>query len=251
MRLSDYQIDVAAIVRDQNNLFTSTFQLNRWINQARDRVAQDSGCLREIIPGTSAFGASAQAGSAVVGGAIPGMPPTSGFFTVPNQEIYPFTYANQYAIAQVAGVRAVVAVYNVAASWGSARPALNWMPWDQMQAYARSYNVGVFGYPMAWSASGVGATNKVWIWPAAQNAQEMEWDCGFLPTWLYTDNDFDSLQDPFNSAVKWDAARRIHISSGRGPQAQEMEQEYWRELGSNSSASDRFGVPNYYPDYDE
>ena len=250
MRLSDYQLDTQALLHDQNGLFTPIFQLNRYINQARDRVAADSGCLRNVVAGTAPFGAGAQAGTAVPGGAVAGTQPTSGFWTIAGQEKYPFAYANQYAIAANAGVRSVIDVQNIAVSWGGAmRPVQNWLPWDQLQAYGRSYNVGVFSFPMVWSTSGVGVTNQVWLWPAPSTTQEMEWDCTFLPKALHSNDDYDAIPSPFDQAVKFWAAKLAKLAALRFAEAEAMEAEYWKELGSGNSVSDRGHIADYYADW--
>ena len=247
--LSDYQIDVAALLHDQNNLFTPIFQLNRWINQARDRVAQDSGCLRFLVAGQAPFGSPAQAGQAVPGGAVAGQAPTTEFQTIPAQEFYPFSYANQTATAQNRGTRAIIDVQSVAVSWGGAiRPVQNWMPWDQLQAYARSYNVGIFSYPYFWSTSGAGETNRVWLWPAPSIQSEMEWDVTMVPRALNTNDDYEAIPTPFHGAVKYWAARAAFLASFRTAMAQEMEREYWSSMVKSASATNRSTVPDYYAD---
>ena len=250
MNLADYIQDVSVLLHDQNNLFTGTYQLTRWINQARDRVAQDSGCIRAIVTGQSPFGAQAQAGSAVPGGAIAGIAPTSLFYTTAGQEVYPFAFANQTAVAQNRGTRGVCDVNNVAVSWGGAlRPVQNWMPWDQLQAYARSYNVGVFSYPFCWATSGTGLNNQVWLWPAPSISSEMEWDCSMMPAPIYTNDDYDAIPDPFNAAVKFWAANLAFQSSFRNAQADDMRRQYWEQVRSVASASNRGNVPDYYSEF--
>lgn len=248
--LQDYQIDTAALLHDSNNLFTGTYQLTRWINQARDRVAQDSGCIRVLVAGQSPFGVSAQAGSAVPGGAIAGQAPTTEFQTIAGQEFYPFSFGNQTATAQNRGTRAICDVQNVAVSWGgSIRPVQNWMPWDQLQAYARSYNIGVFSYPFVWSDSGAGENNRIWLWPAPSITSEMEWDATMLPKPLYSNDDYEAIQAPFAGAVKYWAAREAFLASFRNAQAEDMEKKYWQSLVKSGSATGRSRVPDYYSEW--
>jgi hypothetical protein len=249
MQLQDYITDTQALLHDQYGLFTPTYQLTRWINQARDQVAQDTGCLRVIVTGDSPFGAQAQAGVAVPGGAVSGNAPVSEFFTVAGQEMYPFGYANQTAVAQNRGMRAIIDVNNVAVSWGGAlRPVQNWMPWDQLQAYARSYNVGVFSYPFCWATSGVGVNNRVWLWPAPSVVTEMEWDCTMLPAPLYSNDDYEAIPDPYGLAVKFFAANLAFMASFRNAQAQDMKQQYMQQIASAAGSADRGHVPDYYTD---
>lgn len=248
--LQDYQIDTAALLHDSNNLFTSPYQLTRWINQARDRVAEDSGCIRVLVAGQAPFGVAAQAGSAVPGGAIAGQAPVTEFFTIAGQEFYPFAFGNQTAVAQNRGTRAIVDVQNVAVSWGgSIRPVPNWMPWDQLQAFARSYNIGVFSYPFVWSDSGVGVNNRIWLWPAPSITSEMEWDVTMVPAPLFSNDDFEAIPDPFTGAVKYWAARAAFLSSFRNAQAADMEAEYWKSMTKAASVGNRGRIPDYYADW--
>jgi hypothetical protein len=75
MALQRYLDDTAALLHDQNYLFTSKSQLVTWINEARRQIAQRTGCIRRLVSGQSAFGASAQPGIAVPGGMQPGALP--------------------------------------------------------------------------------------------------------------------------------------------------------------------------------
>lgn len=248
-KLSDYQIDTASLLHDSSNLFTGLFQLNRWINEARDQVAMDSGCLRVLAAGQAPFGIGAQAGTAVPGGALPGQPPVTGFQTIPGQEVYSYAYANQYVAAQNRGIRGVGDVVGVAVSWGgSVRPMMTWMPWDELQAYARSYNVGVFGWSMAWSNSGSGENGKVWLWPAPSSVSEMEWDCLCLPTPLNTDNDYEAIPPTYAKAVKFFAASLAFESSNRPDRAQTMQQRYLQTGITAAGASERMRIRDYYSD---
>lgn len=250
MSLQDYQIDTAALLHDSNNLFTGLFQLNRWINQARDQLAMDTGCLRVLAAGQAPFGTGAQAGSAVPGGAVAGQPPTSGFFTIAGQEKYSYSYANEYVAAQNRGVRGVGDVTNVAVSWGgSIRPVQNWMPWQDLQAYARSYNIGVFSYPFVWSNFGSGENGQIWLWPAPSSVTEMEWDCTGLPTYLYSNDDYEAIPRTFRKGVKFYAASLAFEASNRDARAETMKQRYYEAIGTAVGASERTRVPDYYVDF--
>ena len=248
--LADYINDSAWLLHDNNNLFTPVQQLTRWINQARDRVAQDSGCLRALVAGQAPFGVAATPGTAVPGGAVGGQTSTTTFQTIGGQEVYAYAYGNVVARAQNRGCRAIVDVQNVSVSWGGAiRPTLNWLPWDQLQAYARSYNVGIFSYPYAWSDSGVGENNRIWLWPAPSIATEMEWDATLLPKPLNTNDDYEAIPAPFDGAVKYWAARQAALAKRDFTQAQIMEKEYWSSMVKSGSATGRSRNPAMYDDW--
>ena len=250
MSLQSYQLDTAALLHDNSNLFTPLFQLNRWINQARDQLAMDTACLRVLAAGQAPFGTGAQAGSAVPGGAVAGQPPTNGFMTIPGQEKYPYAFANEYVTAQNRGIRGVGDVFNVAVSWGgSIRPVQNWMPWDELQAYARSYNIGVFSYPFVWSNRGSGENGEIWLWPAPSVVTEMEWDCICLPSYLYSNDDYEPIPRTFRKAVKFYAASLAFEASNRPDRAQRMQQRYMESGVTAAGASERARVPDYYTDW--
>ncbi len=250
MSLQDYIIDTSALLHDTNNLFTPLSMLKRYINSAREQVAQETHCLRALVSGQASFGNQAQAGSAVPGGAVPGMLPTNSFQTIAGQEMYPYAYGNQALQQQYQGFQSIIDLVGVAVSWGgSVRPVQNWMPWDELQAYARSYNIGVFSYPYCWSDTGTGQLGKVWFWPAPSTVTEMEWDAICLPTPLYTNDDFDALPEQFRKPVKFWAARLAKMASNQYEAAQFYEDEYRKQIGSAAASFARMRVPDYYVDW--
>lgn len=250
MSLTNYLTDTASLLHDGAFLFSSRYQLTRWVNDARDQVCLDSACLRALAKGQTTFGNSAVPGTGVPGGAIPGQPTTTGFFTINGQELYPYTYANQYVTQENRGFRAVIEVSNVAVSWGGAvRPVQNWMPWDELQAYARGYNIGVFSYPAIWSESGVGEAGKVWLWPVPSNAQEMEWDCFCVPTPLYSDNDYDAIPGIYQRAVQFYAAHLGFLAQRQFQMADAMLSRYVSTGIVAAGASARQRTRNMYVDW--
>jgi hypothetical protein len=250
MSLQDYIIDTSALLHDQNQLFTSSFTLTRWINEARDQVAMDTGCLRVLAAGQAPFGTGAQPGSAVPGGAVPAQPPFNGFYTIPSQEKYPYQFANEYVTSQNRGIRGVGDVVGVAVSWGGAiRPMMVWMPWDELQAFARSYNVGVFSWPMAWSNYGSGENGQIWLWPAPSAIAEMEWDSLCLPCPLQTNDDYEAIPKTYQRGVKFYAASLAYEASNREARAATMKQRYYDAVGTAAGASERMRIRDYYVDW--
>lgn len=248
MNLADYQIDVAALLHDSNHLFTGLFQLNRWINEARDQVAQDTGCLRALVSGQAPFGSGAQPGLMVPGGAIPGQSPFNGFQTIPQQEVYAYTFANQYL--NKTGYRSVMDVNNVAVSWGgSIRPVQDWMPWDDLQAYARSYNIGIQSYPFCWSNTGSDENGQIWLFPAPSEQTEMEWDCLCLPTELNKNSDFEAIPKRFARAVKYAACALAFDARFNSGQADKYRERYADQITTAAAARERMRVPQYYGDW--
>lgn len=259
-RLSDYVYDTKALVFDNAGLFTSQTQLVRWINLARRQVAARTGCIRRLITGQSAFGAAAQPGSFIPGGAQPGALPnafpvgtvaqaaSSPMQVIVGVERYPFRgFFNPYAAQQYAGIKGIVDVIDLAVNWGGAvRPALAWMPWEDLQAYARSYAVIMESYPYYWSVMNDGEEGEVWLFPTPSFPGDIEADSFCVPKDIYTDDDFDAVPDGFSNAVKYYAAMMIYNSSQRFAQAQVMQGLLAEQLGVSVVSANRGKQPNYY-----
>ncbi len=73
--LSFYEQDTQQLLRDSNYLWIAKNQMVRFINESRRQIAQRTGCIRRLISGNSAFGASAQPGQISPGAMQPGALP--------------------------------------------------------------------------------------------------------------------------------------------------------------------------------
>ena len=261
--LNWYLNDASCLLADQAYSFTSKMQLIRWINEARRQAAQRTACIRRLISGQSAFGASAQAGSAIPGGmqpgALPGSAPgaqfnatTNAFMTIPGVERYPYQgFVNPFLQAQHQGCKAVIDTITCSVCWGggvggSPRPSLAWLPWEDLQAYARAYATLVTSYPYFWSVYNDGEFGEVWLFPVPSFAMEMELDTFCVPTDLNSDDDFDAIPDGFTNAIKYGAAALAYMSSRRYGQAQLMENQFAERLGVARVAVDMGKTQNFY-----
>lgn len=256
--------DTAQLLHDQSFLFTSQAQMTRWINESRRQVAQHTGCIRRLISGQSSFGASAQPGAFVPGGAQPGaipsaVPASSGLAvanaavssylqTIPGQERYPYVgFFNPFAVQQHDGITGIIDIIELSVNWGGAvRPTLAWLPWDDLQAYARAYATQVTSYPYYWSCLDDGERGEVWMFPAPSTTGDIEADAFCVPKDLATDSDYDAIPPGFQNAVKFGAASLAFMSSGRYAQAEYMKGLFMERLGTGRVAADRGKTPNYY-----
>jgi hypothetical protein len=263
--LSFYLQDTRSLLRDSNSLFLSDQQLTRWVNQGRSQVAKRTSCLRALVSGQSSLGNAAQPGFMIPGAIIPGIMPgatangvniagnvatvTGTFNAIPGVERYPYEYANPLMRASEAGLKKVINVLQVSVSWGAARPAMNWLPWEDLQAYARSYNFGVTSYPYYWSCTNEGENGQVWLFPVPSQGGingEMEWDTFCTPSDLNSDSDYDAIPDGFQSAVKYYAAGLSYYGSGRMGQARLMMDLFADDLGIARFATDQGKVAEWY-----
>jgi hypothetical protein len=298
MSLSQLLNDTSALLNDMNYSFISQNQLTRWINTSRRNAAKRTGCVRRLITGQSAFGASAQNNVAVPSAAQPGALPggfsngtypngntTYGDFnqnynqdynvnysyypnpppyysiaygainntcmTIPGVERYPYIgFFNNFLKAQYAGVDKVLDTIACAVNWGgTTRPNLDWMPWDEFQAYCRAYAVLNMSYPAVWSVFNDGPQGEIWMFPVPSQYNEIELDVTCQPLDLVDDTTFDAIPDGFQEALKYGAAAVAFESSGRFMQAQAMEDRFADNLGIARVAVDRGKSRTYYPSY--
>lgn len=245
MALTQYLTDVRSLLKDSNSLFWTTTELTRFINLARSQVASLSGCIRILVPGTSPYGAGAVPGSMIPGGATPGSSTTT-FFTIQGVEKYSYDFANAYVRAQNQHVEGISDVIDCAISWGGVRPSLDWIPWEDLQAYARSYNVGVTSYPFYWSTYGDGLRGQVWLFPTPSSALEMEWDTICVPKDIFSNSDFEALPETFTNYVPFYAAHLAFLNSQRYEQASIMLQLFEKNSGLARASSDRGKTQSFY-----
>jgi len=264
VQLADYLRNTSELLRDSGNQFTTTAALGRYINLARTEIAKRSACLEALITGQAPFGTSSQAGYAIPGATIPGMLPGSfpnntnepgaasttsnGFTTIPGVELYTYSYANPFLQKQYEGYNKVIYVSDVAVSWGGSLPTLDWMPWGDLQAICRAYNIGMTSYPSVWSQKGVGDRGQVWIFPVPGNIAPgtMEWSCICTPKPLYTNDDFDALPDMYHSSVPYYAARMAYLGQQRTAMAEIMMGLFMEQLELNGVAADWGHTESHY-----
>jgi hypothetical protein len=259
LSLTDYIIDASALLHDYGLLFTPQAQLIRWCNEARRQCAQHTGCIRRHLTGQSAYGAGAQPGSMIPGAIQPGALPAafpnaqfsatqSTFQAISGVERYPFVgFANPYLKASYAGCESIIDVDQVSVSWGgSPLPALAWLPWDDLQAYARAYQNLVTSYPYYWSVLNDGEDGEVWLFPVPSQPSEMEWDVYATPSGLYSNNDPDAIPGGFRNSIKYGAVSLALQAKQRFADAEYMYDQFMRRIMTGAVARDRGKTPNYY-----
>jgi hypothetical protein len=262
MPLSTYVNDCAVLLNDANFSFTAKNQLVRWINEGREEIAERTGCIRRLIAGQSGFGASAQPNIAIPNAAQPGMIPNPtpagtifgaatqiAMQTIPNVERYPYHgFFNPVLKATHAGCESVSDAIAISVSWGGVdRPTLDWLPWDDFQAYCRAYAVLNSSYPAVWSVYNDGEMGEVWMFPIPTQAGDIELDAFCFPTPIYSDSDFDAIPRGFRKGIKFAGAKLAFLASLRYAQAQAMEDEMAKTLGISRVFVDRGKQRSYYP----
>lgn len=247
--LSTYITQTRRLIRDRQGLFVPDDELTAYINEARRDLAMYTGCIRRLIAGGSTRGGSAQPGQIVPGGVIPGSDPLSLFQTMAGVERYPYVgFANPYVAQPSAGVLGVCDVIGVAVSWGGAfKPALDWKPWEEFQAWCRVNQLLVTSYPSVFSIFNDGETGEVWMFPVPQTSTDMDWDVFCTPIPLYSDGDVEALPPTFSLRVQYGAAMKVFEQSRLYGSAQRMWARFVEGTSISRVAADRGKTPTHYP----
>lgn len=249
--LNDYLTATYRLLKDTNRLFYTVQEVTDYVNQSRYQVALLTGCIRLLVPGTAPFGSSAVPGSMIPGAGTPGASSTT-FNTIPGVEKYSFSFGNAYARAQNQHIKGIGDVNQVTVNWGGSspssgiQPALDWMPWEDLNAYCRSYSVGVTSYPFVWSTYGDGERGQVWLFPIPTNALSMQWDCFCVPKDLTENYDYEALPAPYSEFVPFYAAHLAYLGSQRYGLADVMLQLFEKNSGLSRTGSDRGKTKSFY-----
>mgnify|MGYP003346005916 CR=1 FL=1 len=254
--LGGYITSVRRLLHDANGNFYSDSQLTDYINQARERVVRDTGCLRTIqvtqVPLTPvaggkapyfwSAGGTASTGDYVVynifiyyvvaGGTFSTVappypsgnynyPPTTPFTngTVTLQYAGPSEVLNWSCLPQ--GVQ-TLDIVNINLYWGNTRVPQRYMPWTQFNSELRFWQ-NYIGRPIAYSNYGQAQT---FISPVPDQVYQVEIDTIVLPTPLVAQTDVDSINDPYYTPVQFYAAYLAKYYEQSFGEAEIYKQEY-------------------------
>ena len=204
--LSGYITECRRLLHDANANFYSNPELTDYINQARQRLVRDTGCLRTYQ--TSA--------------------------TVTNQEVYTF--------ASLPNAAYTMDVININIIWGNSRIPLRYMPWTQFNAELRFWQ-NYIGRPIAYSMYG---PTSFYISPVPDQVYAMELDTVILPTPLVTDAQVDEIPDPWTSPVAFYACYKAKFKEQSYGEAEIFKQEYTRQAQSVLATTYTRRMPSPY-----
>ncbi len=257
--LSSYITEVQRLLHDANSVFWSTSELTDYINDARERVARDTGCLRTLqitatpisstgVPATVwTAGATVTAGQFIfnnifiyevtVSGVLSTTPPpypASGYTFPPSAPFTDGTATLQYSGPAEIIPYATIAtgttldILNVNVYWGNSRIPLRYLPWSNFNAQLR-YWQNYVGRPVCFSVYG---QNTIYVGPVPDQAYVVEIDSTILPTALSlnTPNVADQIQDPYTTPVAFYAAYKAKYKEQSYGEAEIYKQEYAKQV---------------------
>ena len=277
--LSSYLTEVQRLLHDANAVFWSTSELTDYINEARERVVRDTGCLR-----TLQVTATPISNTGVV--AIPwskGLVVTAGQFVFSNVFIYqvitggtlntaaaPYpssgnvfppsgTFTNGTATLQYSGPAEIITlaalpngiqtldVLNVTLYWGNSRIPLRYLPWSQFNSQLR-YWQNYVGRPICFSTYGQG---QLYIAPVPDQSYSIEVDTVILPTALTLTNPsvVDSIVDPYTTPVAFYAAYKAKYKEQSYGEAEIYKQEYAKHVQAVLNSTYTRRIPDPYSSF--
>ena len=220
--LSQYITETQNLLNDNQGQFFSLPTLTNYINKSRRRIAAASGCIRCVPPGV---------------------------YTVPGQEVYPFSSWRSLVQNVVPQAQSILACRSLAVSaggqWTETAPGIwkttggPWKPiwrrviWTDFQARFRIYNntfIGTFSEPGWWAQYGEGPAGSIYMAPIPGQMNPMEVDLTVIPMPLLTDNDADPIPYPWTDAVSYWAATLALLQQQRREDAAAMATTFNAEM---------------------
>lgn len=273
--LQTYITTCRRLLHDAQANFWSDAELIDYINDARNRVAADTGCSRSLqsiilnvqtVTGTGSGSNTITSvsptpdqtwiGSSIQGTGLTGIVSSnpivqtvtgttltisgtaaSGPLTFTYyQEAYPFT-----TVPTPAGT-AIIDIANITAIWGNTRYALQYKEWSMYNAMMRSY-VAFQQRPVMFSVYG---QNTVFIGPIVDQQYVTEWDCVISPAALVNLTDVETITYPYTDPVPYYACHLAKIRDSSWDEAQVFKQEYLDKVRHCIAASGMRRLPNVY-----
>ena len=273
--LSSYITEVQRLLHDANSVFWSTQELTDYINDARERVARDTGCLRTLqitatpISNTGVAATVWTAGATVTAGqfvfnnifiyevTVSGVLsstappyPASGYTFPPSA---PFTDGT--ATLQYSGPAEIIPygiltngttldILNVNIYWGNSRIPLRYLPWSNFNAQLR-YWQNYVGRPVCFSVYG---QNTIYIGPVPDQAYVVEIDSTILPTSLSSTDPSvtDQITDPYTTPVAFYAAYKAKYKEQSYGEAEIYKQEYLKQVNAVLNSTFTRRIPDPY-----
>jgi hypothetical protein len=257
--LSSYITEVQRLLHDANAVFWSTSELTDYINDARERVARDTGCLRTLQISSTPISSTGVAASIWAANTTV----TTGSFVFSNIFIYQVTsggvlgntappypasgstfppstpFTNGTATLQYSGPAELIPfatlntgttldILNVNLYWGNSRIPLRYLPWTNFNAQLR-YWQNYVGRPICFSVYG---QQQIYISPVPDQSYVIEIDSTILPTPLSqsTPNNVDPINDPYTTPVAFYAAYKAKYKEQSYGEAEIYKQEYAKHV---------------------
>lgn len=209
MGLTTYQTQVQRLLHDTSANFWPLAELTDYINEARNRVAQDTKCLRQLVTGV-------------------------------NLSIGVEAYNPQTFLPTVGPL--VIDVMAVTVYWGNTRRKLFYKAFTEFDMQYRYWNL-LQTIPEAYSRL---SPTVIYIGPMPDQAYVSDWEVAVNPTPLIDNTTVDQLPIPFTEPVQYYAAYKAKWKEQSIGEAQVFRQQYQANLMMCARSWMTRLVPNAY-----
>jgi hypothetical protein len=204
--LSTYITQVRRLLHDVNANFWTDPELTDYINEGRNRLVRDTGCLRKIQTST----------------------------VVTNQEVYNLSDLPSGALN--------MDILNINLYWGNTRLPLRYLPWTQFNAQMRFWQ-NYIGQPVAYSMYGPG---KFYVGPVPDQTYTVEIDTVIQPVTLVNSTDVDEIPNPWTGPVQFYAAYLAKFKEQSYGEAELFKNQYISQAQSVLSTTYTRRIPDPY-----
>ena len=205
--LSDYITETRRLLHDATGNFYTDEQLTDYINDARQRLVRDTGCLREYQTTLANL----------------------------NQEVY--TYATDLPFGD-----RTLDIVNINLIWGNTRIPMRQMSWTQFNAELRFWQNYV-GRPIAFAPY---SQKSFYIAPVPDQEYGMELDTIVMPLPLTSGSQVDEIAEPYNSPIAFYAAYKDKYYEQSYGEAEIFKQEYTKQAQAVLTSVFTRRMPNPY-----
>lgn len=265
--LASYEGDVADLLHDPGNVIWSTTQLDGYINKARRKVVEDTGCLRVLqtvyftqaqeqytfgqvtgatiaAPGTGYLGTDTlnfsggggtgvAATLGVTSGAVTSITFTnfgSGYTSAPAVSITTGTGSGASILAGVINVN-TYDVLDINLFWGGTRVQLDWKPFSVFSRLVRPF-INLQARPVMWACYG---ENQIFLGPLPDQTYQAEVDSVVLPTDL-SGATVDNIPTIYQSPIQYYAAHLAKFNQQSFGEAEVFLKKYAQRLNDVSNS---------------
>lgn len=279
--LATYRLECRRLLHDATGKFWSNAELNDYINDARNRVASDTGCIRRLVTaylsynveqypiggvtgfdltaagsgyadGTYALGITASPGGddatatyTVDGGVVTEITLTSTGLYYASAPTITFPLGGGSGAAATAGIipDATLDIMNITPLWGNQRIPLNYMPWTEFNAKMRTWVVNP-QLPRVWSRYGTGQT-IAFIGPIPDQTYQTEFDTAVTPDELVDDTDVDvQMRYPYSMPVAYYACWKAKQKQQAYQEGEIFLTDYKRKIIEAQASVQMRRIPN-------
>jgi hypothetical protein len=204
--LSTYITQVRRLLHDVNANFWTDPELTDYINEGRNRLVRDTGCLRKIQSST----------------------------LVANQEIY--------NLSDLPSGNLNMDILNINVYWGNSRLPLRYLPWTQFNTQMRFWQ-NYIGQPIAYSMYGPG---QFYVGPVPDQNYTVEIDTVIQPVTLVNSTDVDEIPNPWTGPVQFYAAYLAKFKEQSYGEAELFKNQYISQAQSVLSTTYTRRIPDPY-----